>query len=365
MMLGDLKLRVIGKEFYCRYCKDYDECRKAGHRRGIWFKVAIENERNKKAAVIVTGEGEREGSFPFGVDVGKHIRTGMSGCKDYEKGHITMSGWHYLKGIVVEEVSNEKIEKEEVELSMNERILLADLLNRNIIDILRELINRGVTSIEDDWGIWEEKKPIFFVYMRERYIPLPFGAVINEEPQSFKAKFMWDEIEFYISKAQYDIGSGGNYVAVFLGSKYGAKKAIFLSEEYGRKIVYYYDGYRLHGNEIYKSHVHPRAEIQYPTVACAYQLEWYVQLLLKNRLGDVIFLTKDNKEYLENKITWLEPASQAHFKKIKVVDGEIQEKEGIITTTKRTVLFHEEHGVLEIDKDHMAYVVPYSMRGHD
>ncbi|RLG36237.1 MAG: hypothetical protein DRN91_08475 [Candidatus Alkanophagales archaeon] len=254
-----LAYKVVGKEFYCRYCSDYEQCRGTGHRSGIWFKVAFGNPETGRCIYVILGEGESEKGFPFNCDVGKHIRTGMSGCRTYERGHITMSDWYSLTDIVVERTEDDFNKLKEVELSASEQILLARLLNESRVKVIRELIEAGVTWVNEDWGLWNDLKPLFYTYLRDGWKEFPLGAFIHESYRSFTAEFEWDTIIFCVPKARYDVVDYRDYMAIFFGCRYDARRAVFYGKPFGRKVVYYYSNYRLYANEIYNGHEHPMA----------------------------------------------------------------------------------------------------------
>jgi len=375
-----MNYKVVDKEFYCRYCRSYDQC-KGKHRSGIWFKLAFGNTLTDRCLIITIGEGEREFNFPFNCSVGEEIRRGMSGCIYFQKGHITMSGWHYLTDIITERTDKNFSELQSITLTQSEQIILSKLLNQNKVKILKALTDEKIISLEDDWGLWNHIKPLFFVYKRRNVKEFPLGARIEEQPDTFKAKFVWGDIQFFIPKGRYThhyLFDNLNVITIGKRELWQEGKQIFYGEVYGRKIVYYYhyDHNIIYANEVYNNHIHPPALINPPLFE---YLHSYIQKLFYRRLGDILFIKEEEIEepaYCNEKIIGailkpyripIIPAQHQHLSKVKIIQGELEETPNLkIKSSSEVVIYHPEHGLILLEGgEYYIFQVPYISRGHD
>lgn len=363
MKFGSFEVEVIDKEFYCRYCSEVSpRCLKT-HRMGIWFFLRITNKIfNPKTVCCIIGTGEKEGGFPLNADAGKALRTGSSGYTEYERGYVTCGGWYSIcTPMFLDKVPEDILEQEPVELSTTEQIVLSKLLNERKVQIIKGLIDMKILSLYDDWGIWNELKPLFFVYRRTNVYEYDDVEVV-EIDKSWTSKVMYDKIEFFVPKGRlyYERKRLYNVLDVPNGE-------VYFYDKYGRKVVYYINkkSCRVLGWEQYHEHVHPRAELNiHPEVLESSVLYEIIKLLFTRRLGDIIFLKKGETELFGYLPPY--PAEEEQFKKIECVEGTIEFGETIKIHGERIVLYHPEHGVLELPEgEYEAYSVPYLYRGHD
>jgi len=373
LKVGDIKISLLAKEYYCRHCTEYTYmCPKRKHRFGIWFLLKTTVKDSDKARYFILGEGEREERFPFNVTPGKLKYTGEYDTEYWEYGHVTCGGWYSI--VSVFELDEENLNRalssanEKGELNADEKILLIKLINNNRQRIVENLVAEGVLKLEQDWAHWEDLKPLIKVFIRGRIIHLPRGAMITEKPNSYKADFTWGSIKIPFSKtSQYK--SEFSSPIFYSGSptiiecrKGGEPYTIYYDEFMGRKIVYHYRfSYHDFKTELVNCEEEHAGHKHAPAIIVWDDFDRYANYLFYSRLGDILFIPVDDFINTEN----LQPATEEQFNKIKILKGSIENQNGKKLVKKGTALYHPEHGLLEIQNDAIAYQVPYYERGHD
>lgn len=357
MRVGEIEFVPVGKEFYCRHCEEYGECA-SHHRSGIWFAMKAVTERG--TVYFILGEGEREERFPFNINPGKVIRAKMSGAVDYEKGYKTCGSWYSLKVPVF----LDEFEEQEVELSEDEKILLAALLNKYRVKILTELLSRSLIYSYSDLGVWNDVKPLLYTFASAKKTKLPLGATIERLPNSFNAVFRYGEkIRVTITKKSYYHYHrlNENIVEVTINEGEGLhrlnRKILYYGEVQGRRIAYLLKQMRLYGWEEYNGGV-SSAEINLLYVPL-HSLEDFILTLFERRLGDLVFLDHDSACF--------NSVYEHQLRKLDVHNGVIHHNE-IKTTLVPTgggniIISHPDHGALELEpRNYIVKTVPYARR---
>lgn len=370
---GDIRIRVLDKEFYCRYCDEYTrECFEK-HRSGIWFKVSL------NGAVFILGDGEREGRFPFSIDPGDLIYTNFA-CR-YEHGYVTTGNWHSINvPLYLGVVDDDTWGGREVELNDDEKILLAKLVQDNIVKMIATVLKEEPDRLPLylDWGIYNSLKPLFYVYIRDRqYYDLPFGAELNEEKNSFTAYFNFGNIRIRlpkVGKPSWGYWDWKGYAVLYAGSY-----EVYYAQVHDRKIAYLVSGdHILRGWEEYGGLIHDveisDEDLPYSKPMLSYisiDLDKRLRLLFFRRLGDVFFIEEGGDTGA------LIPATQEMLRKIQImnaslrrVDGDDEEEERLVLVPDGSgdiVLYHPDHGTLTLPpKRYVLYRVPAHGRGgHD
>ena len=364
MLVGDLKLEVVDKQHYCRYCEQYTPyCRKR-HRSGIWYLVRVTNTKTKAATYFVIGEGEAEEKIKY-VNYGELLYFGLSGCKDFENAYVTCGGWNSLKHPVFDiETPEHKLKAlRPVKLTNFENRVLVELIDENKIHILIELLKQGVIDFQTDLGLWESAKPLLATWESEKTIDLPLGAWLSWKGESWLADFHWGLITIHTIKAKPKVREYEGIHYLSLGSK-----TIAYADVFGRKTAYYQYykyGLELVGFEEYNGYYHLPCRIR--LIDNLDNIHHYMKLLFFRRLGDLLFLTDDDLEFLESEGVTVSTATKSMFNKIKCIKGCIEFGDQIrVFGSNKIVLYHDEHGLLELPSgEYVAYQVPYIQRGHD
>ena len=326
------------KFFYCRYCFELDKCKKY-HRRGLFFRVNIFLDTTL-IKQFVFGEGEFEGVPEFfrDFDFGEEIRVGMSGCVKRKNSYTTCGGW---TSITLTEVPL-NTELQSVEMSQKELVVFSRLVKDNIWLILSLLKNYGL----DRFRFSEEYSylyPLFKIWKRDRYINLPYGAILKEIPFTFQSELDFHPFKVKLrKKSRYEWNDWGGFVRF---------ENCYFNENMNRKTLYVEVAFRrVIGYEVYMDYNHSRCEIDFQNLS--------IYHLFNERLGDLLFL-KDSE---------LSPATHEHIKKLEVLKGNIKMENGklIVEGDKEIIIYHPEHGILKLlPGKYSIYQVPYVIRGHD
>jgi len=334
---GDLVLEVVDRFFYCRYCSSWEECYKTGHRAGIWFLTKVTNTENKKTCYLVFGTGETEETVPWNIEPTWETR---GGWLSYDK-------IYYL----------EKEEEKDIELTPAEAKTFYELLISQAFRIIRTLYIEDIVSINHNWGIFEKWKPLVIVWVKGDYIILPLGANIHRIGRSFKAEFQWDKIKFRIPKMgrkNYDIYYYQWRFNSFIHKvRVGYTKKIYYTQVYNRKILYYVeqdslnsDEYAITGYELYNDAMHQPIRFR------CNKSDALIDIFINYRLGDLLFVNEEIERKLGNIKLYnlrLEPATKREFRKVKVIRGCLcYDDSEIFSSTGNIVLYHPEHGLLEL-----------------
>lgn len=354
--VGQLKLKIVGKEFYCRHCRTLTpKCYRLNHRSGIWFLVKATC--NGNSAHFVTGHGEREGRFPFNLDksIGEELRRGMSGCVDYEHGYVTCGGWYSIKSPVF--VEDEIEEKKRLRLNDTEYSALSQCLERDKVKILTGLLDKNIISLNTRLGLWETAKPLLHTYQNAVITALPLDARITRIGDSFRAEFEYGNIKFNITKkSRYYTRQWSNGI---VNVEINPRKMIYYGEVFGRKLAYYYVQQldRIYAYEQRDSSV--SSAVIYPVMDSIPKFMWW---LFHRRLGDLIFVEQDDKDskYLTQPLYHDQP-----LEKLQVISGtlEKQDHQYILKSDSKVVLYHPDHGTLELPANvYRIYLVPYRQR---
>jgi len=362
MIVGDLRFDVVDIQHYCRYCEQYSKYCREQHRSGIWFLVRATNTKTKATTYFVIGEGEAEEKIKH-ASYGELKYYGMSGCSDYENAYITCGGWHSIKSPVFAiETPEYKLKSlKPIKLTTFKRVILAELLDSEKPQILIELLKQGIIDFQTDLGVWEAIKPLLITWESEKTIDLPLGAWLSWKGKSWLADFHFGLITIHTIKAKPKVTEIDGIYYIHLG-----RKTIAYAEIFGRKIAYYkyYPYGELVGFEEYQGYYHQPCRIRLIDLD---NIHHYMKLLFFRRLGDLLFLTNDDLEFLEEEYVTISPAEKQHFNKIKCIQGCIEFNKPIrIFSDDKIVLYHKEHGLLELPKgEYIAYQVPYRVRGHE
>lgn len=176
-----MNVKVVAKDFYCRYCDIYDNC-PSHHRKGINFMLLFTPPFVKEEVNVIIGEGDSE-NIPFSINLGKELRKGMSGCMTYEKGHMTCGGWYSLN---IPLILKDNIIVQECNLTRRERVKLSELLNKYGRDILIKLYKENLLNEEEEFPIILEKyRPLLEVWKKEKDIVYD-NIIFSWKPNSFR-----------------------------------------------------------------------------------------------------------------------------------------------------------------------------------
>lgn len=355
--IGNLLVKVIEKEEF------------KGIRGGIWFKFVMGREGENRSYIFVLGEGEKKGSFPFKINPGKCIYVSPYGTTDYEFAHETRSGWKSLKKVVYVGEENKEIkEYKETHLTNKEIIIFTRLFNENKVSIMKTLLDENIIWITDYWSIWSDLKPLFYTYLKSDTIKLENNIYIVKEGGSWNSYFKWGKLSIKIPKVSknkmtiienpYDCCKQYNFKILKIG-----RKELFFKNLFDRKIVYYPIGIdRMIGLEEYQGHVHPEAIIIYFNSDNRFK---YLDYLFNKRLGDLLFIDANEKDEMETGY-YLRKANENQFKKVKILQGNLNKENMTIEYDDKIVIYHPEHGLLELSKGkYYIYSVPYIRKGHD
>jgi len=361
--VGTFEFKVVDRFFYCRYCKDFNlRCLKI-HRSGVFYLIKLQVTVRDwvKPIYFMVGIGETEElpTFITEKDLGKVIHVGFSGATRYEHGYCTCGGWYSFDKPVF--ILDDDIKEKEIIITESEKVLIAELLNKNIKLIIQKLLDKNSEDpyqlLAIDWGIFEYLKPLFYVYVRIDLVPLPLGAKIEYQPCSFKAVFRFGDITLDIPKVSYKNIQRFEEEGIYY-LRLPRNRIIAYGIRNGRRIVYHNPPLKdfIVGAEQYRDIVHATCRIK--LIGGFY---YFVEKLFNNRLGDILFLKQ------ENSLDSLTTAKESSFDKIKVIEGEKNVVDGKIKLTgDRIVLYHPEHGGLELEGgEYVTFEVPYIARGHD
>jgi hypothetical protein len=234
MIIGDLKIEVLNKEFYCRHCKVFTPSCKNKHRMGLWFLVKITNTKNNKSVYSILGYGEKECDFAFDVSPGESLYSGMSGCERYDIGYVTCGGWCELFTPIFAATMDLDVNKN-VNLSEFENVELANLLDENKVDILTELMSREIINLYTDMGLWNSIKPLLKIYQSGK-VRSEGKGVLEWIENSFTAEFRYHNICIQLPKST--VKEIGFNPYLFNAHQIITKKYMILFKEiFTRKIV--------------------------------------------------------------------------------------------------------------------------------
>ena len=219
------------------------------------------------------------------------MKTKMSGTKVFKNGKITKSGWISFSSPVLT-INREDIVTEHLrtELSKAEKDLLNKLLDEHKLRILTETLialgnRRNIGYLEDlieniDLGVWSHLRPLLRVFISDRAYTIG-KALISFVPLSFKAEFLIWGIKFDITKAKPDVITRFNGITEI---RLGKQRKIYFFEKNERASVFYELPHVVYVHEQFRNNIHPPARL-----SPAY-FEEYKDLLLEDRLGNVLFI---------------------------------------------------------------------------
>ncbi|MEX0569418.1 MAG: hypothetical protein Q6363_009750 [Candidatus Njordarchaeota archaeon] len=364
--IGDIKIKVLRRIFYCRHCAEPSRYCISHHRSGLYYIIQIEPFVQPKNIFIV-GAGEiKDNTYEIiqendlyyvkvadaKICLGKLEYTGMSGCEDYEYAHITMSGWlSFINTPIVEEITPDK----NLELNDFEKILISEELESH----RRWIVINIPTNI--DWGIWERHKKLAYFYESSGAIRLPLGAVISKYPTSFQAEFEFQGISFKIPKISKADSTFINDNIVFIRVK---KRLLYYGSINERRIVYYFREHpMIYGHERVRDELQSPAILESPPFDYNDTYKWhkFMKLLFLNRLGDVVFIPEDNEN-----IEYFDEINGNQLSKIKILNAKIEDNMLTPTSDEDIVLYHPDHGTLSLKpRQYVIKAVRYYRRGYD
>jgi hypothetical protein len=228
--------------------------------------------------------------IPFGFSeaiLGDCTRVGMSGCKDFEFGHITMSGkFQYSKPILIPQNLRIKIENSD----NYDQIFIWREINKHSVEIVKRFIDSAfekepIDMIKEDWGPFTHLKPLMIKYISNKIENYPDGLIIEEIPYSWTAIARFGNIEVKIPKTKRELTNFDDYYVISLTQI----KAIYykFQKQFERRILYYRIGRRIIGFEENFGRIQPYCEIT------ADKFEFHEKDYFNSRLGDALFIKEE------------------------------------------------------------------------